>query len=141
MRAISRYLAGLAEVYPGLAAFVAMEPHADRVAPHFHGLLAGLAADVPPAIDRGRRAGSRQRSSAVAPSGSVGAAQARERFWQVWWESHGMARLEAVAGNGAALYVAKYSLKGGDQVPWWQVWEPGELRNEWVRSTHRRRAR
>jgi hypothetical protein len=52
-----------------------------------------------------------------------------------------MARLEAVVGDGAALYVAKYSLKGGDDVPWWRVWEPGELRNGFVRRGRLRRWR
>jgi hypothetical protein len=138
VRAIERYLAGLGELHPGLAAFVAMEPHADRVAPHFHGLLAGLDVDVPAAIDAGRRRPGGLPRAAIA---AVGAGQARERFWQVWWDEHGMARLESVSGNGAALYVAKYSLKGASEVPWWRIWEPGELRNAWVRETHRRRAR
>jgi hypothetical protein len=137
VRAVESWLTGLADVYPGLAAFMAMEPHADRVAPHFHGLLAGLPADVPAAIDAGRR----RRFSAAADgaTGTIGARHARELIWQSWWDGHGFARLEAVNGNGASLYVAKYSLKGGDEVPWWRIWEPGELRHEWVRSTHRRR--
>lgn len=140
VRAITGYLIGLADVYPGISAFVAMEPHKDRVAPHFHGLLAGLDGDVPVAIDAGRRGRrSAPRDGLVMPS--VGVREARSRFWESWWTDHGMARLEGVTGNGAALYVSKYSLKGGDEVPWWRIWEPGELRHEWVRSTHKRRPR
>lgn len=133
VRAIEKYLADLADVYPDVAAFVAMEPHADRVAPHFHGLLSGLGPEVAAAVDAGRR-------GRVTATGSVGARHARALLWERWWTDHGMARLEAVrGGNGSALYVAKYSLKRGDDVPWWRVWEPGELRNAWVASTHRRR--
>jgi hypothetical protein len=136
------YLTGLAEVYPGIAAFVAMEPHQDRVAPHFHGLLGGLDPDVPAAIDAGRRR--RPGPSGRAAGGglvtaSVGARLAREMFWGGWYDAHGMARLESVDGDGSALYVAKYSLKGGDAVPWWEVWEPGQLRNDLVREHRRRR--
>lgn len=137
VRAITGYLRGLGEVYPGLAAFVAMEPHADRVAPHFHGLLAGLDADVPAAIDRGRRQRVPPLGGPV--SASAGAREARARIWEAWYLEHGLARLESVAGNGAALYVAKYSLKGAAEVPWWRIWEPGELRNGWVADTHKRR--
>lgn len=137
VRAITRYLTDLADVYPSISAFVAMEPHKDRVAPHFHGLLAGLDADVPPAIDRGRRARRGAPSDGPAEA-SVGAAHARALIWQAWWEEHGMARLESVDGNGAALYVAKYSLKGGNDVPWWRVWEPGELRHDWSRKSARK---
>jgi len=39
------------------------------------------------------------------------------------------------------VYVAKYSLKGAAEVPWWRIWEPGELRHEWVRESKRRRGR
>ena len=136
VRAIETYLRALADVYPSMAAFVAMEPHADRVAPHFHGLLAGLDADVPPAVDAGRHG---RRPAAGA---SAGARNARDLLWQGWFDAHGMARLEAVTGDGASLYVAKYSMKGGDQVPWWRIWEPGELRHlyERARRTRRRRA-
>lgn len=138
------YLRGLAEVYPGIAAFVAMEPHRDRVAPHFHGLLAGFDADVPVAVDAGRRgrAGPRRGARRDGVVGeSFGATYARDLLWQEWYERHGMARLESVEGGGSALYVAKYSLKGGDAVPWWAIWEPGELRNEWVAESKRRRGR
>ena len=151
VRAIEGYLRGLAEVYPSIAAFVAMEPHRDRVAPHFHGLLAGLDPDVAPAIDRGRRRprtrvpstpGEGAAAAGAGPvAASLGARHARERFWQEWYERHGMARLESVQGDGSALYVAKYSLKGGDAVPWWRVWLPGELRNEWVTESKQRRGR
>lgn len=144
---MTHYLEGLAEVYPGVSAFVAMEPHADRVAPHFHGLLGGLDPGIAAAIDRGRRTMNSKTgcSQAAVMAGvpalgqGVGVSQARERFWRAWWDEHGMARLEAVAGDGASLYVSKYSLKRGDDVPWWRIWEPGELRNEWVRSSHGRR--
>lgn len=141
VRAITSYLVGLADVYPGLSAFVAMEPHKDRVAPHFHGLLSGLGEDVPLAIDAGRRrARPRQEPSGggTGRAASVGAREARGRFWEMWWQEHGMARLESVDGNGAALYVAKYSLKGRDDVPWWRIWEPGELRHEFARRSIRR---
>lgn len=142
VRAIEGYLRGLAEVYPGVAAFVAMEPHRDRVAPHFHGLLGGLDPDVPLAIDAGRRRRGFPAEQGCAGGGpvsvSVGARHARERFWQSWYDAHGMARLESVDGDGSALYVAKYSLKGGDAVPWWRVWLPGELRNDWVRASQHR---
>jgi hypothetical protein len=141
VRAMEGYLRGLAEVYPGVAAFVAMEPHQDRVAPHFHGLLGGLDPDVPAAIDAGRRR--RPGPTGRAAGGglvtaSVGARHARERIWQEWYDRHGMARLESVDGDGSALYVAKYSLKGGDVVPWWAIWEPGQLRNEWVAASQHR---
>jgi hypothetical protein len=144
VRAIEGYLRGLAEVYPGVAAFVAMEPHRDRVAPHFHGLLGGLDPDVPAAIDAGRRRrpGPSGRADGGGPvTASIGARVARERVWQAWYDRHGMARLESVDGEGSALYVAKYSLKAGDAVPWWAIWEPGQLRNEWVEAQRRGRPR
>lgn len=146
-RAVCGYLRDLAEVYPGMSGFVAMEPHADRVAPHFHGLIGGLDPGVATAIDRGRR-GDRP-GSGDAPNGAdgtahaigqgVGVDQARARFWQAWFDRYGMARLEEIHGDGASLYVSKYSLKGADLVPWYRIWEPGELRNEWARSSHSRR--
>lgn len=147
VRKLTRYLGGVAEVYPGISAFFAMEPHADRVAPHFHGLLGGLDPGVAAAIDRGRRgdlAGSRGRETgqggaATGIGQGVGVMQARERFWHAWWTANGMARLEKIDGDGASLYVAKYSLKGASEVPWWRIWEPGELRNQWVASSRSRR--
>jgi len=135
VRALERWLVGAAEVYPGLAAFFAMEPHADRVAPHFHGLLAGLGDDVAAAVDAGRR---RPRGGDARVGVSIGARHARERLWQSWFDANGIARMESCDGNGAGLYVAKYSLKGGDDVPWWRIWEPGELRNEWVARSGRK---
>jgi hypothetical protein len=133
VRALTGYLVALAEHYPGVAAFVAMEPHADRVAPHFHGLLAGLGPGVAAAVDAGRR------RRELAPGASFEERHARELIWQSWWEAHGLARLESVQTSGSALYVAKYSLKGGSQVPWWQVWEPGALRAAWGRRRRVRR--
>lgn len=135
VRALTGWLIDAAEVYPDIAAAYAMEPHAARVAPHFHGLLAGLGDGVAAAVDRGRR---KSAGSAEPVSAPFGVRQARDRLWGAWFERHGMARLEAVDGNGAALYVAKYSLKGGDDVPWWRVWEPGELRDEWARQVRRK---
>lgn len=132
LRALNGYLMGLAEVYPGVSAFVAMEPHADRVSPHFHGLLGGLGPEVADALDRRHRAPT---------TGSYEAVHAKELIWQPWWDGHGFARLEKVDGNGVSLYVAKYSLKGGNEVPWWEVWEPGGLRNALVASRGRKRGR
>lgn len=145
VRALERYARGLAEVYPGVAMFAAMEPHRDRVAPHFHALLGGLGSDVAAAVERGRTAGRGTLQGAVGrpypSSASIGSRHATELLWEAWYLAHGMARLEAVDGNGSALYVAKYSLKGGDDVPWWAIWEPGQLRNEWVEATQRRGGR
>jgi len=140
VRALGSYLGALAEVYPDVSAFVAMEPHADRVAPHFHGLLAGLPAGVAAAIDQGRRLSGSPRELAEELAGLPFSERiARDVFWGRWWQAHGMARLEAVQGDGASLYVAKYSVKGGDDVPFWRIWTPGELRESWVASTHARR--
>lgn len=130
-RAMTKYLVGLADVYPNLGAFVAMEPHAFRSSPHFHGLLS-VGDEVARAIDSGRR------GLALPAGASFEARHARDLFWQSWFDGHGMARLERVDGDGAALYTSKYAMKAGDRIPWWVIYEPGELRELWVRQDGRK---
>lgn len=145
VRALDRWLTDAAAVYPGMAAFFAMEPHRDRVAPHFHGLLSGLGPGVAAAVEAGRR-GSRGRRPALPAAArhadTIGSDtardHARDQLWQAWFDANGIARLESVDGNGAALYVSKYSLKAGEDVPWWQLWLPGELRVRRDSRAHRR---
>lgn len=74
-----------------------MEPHADRLTPHFHGLIGGL----PPGVVRD------------ALWGRISRDPSAEYLWREWFVDRGRAKIEPVdSATPAAVYVAKYMLKG-----------------------------
>jgi hypothetical protein len=84
----------------------AIEPHQNRVAPHFHGLLGGLPRWLVLDVVAGL-AGDRPRGY----------------LWYEWYRDHGRAKIVPCADTiGTAVYVSKYVTKTAGKIYAFGVW-------------------